>query len=241
MGTDIVGLVEKLDHTLRNASSPERAEKEARYLKSALEHYGVGVPATRVAVKAALREAPDLNHDGLVTLVEALWEVPIHERRLAAVEALSFRTELLGLDDESLLEKLVREAGTWALIDPLAIGVIGDLVDHDKTWGEVLDRWATDDDFWIRRTALLALLVPLRRGDGDWDRFARYADSMLEETEFFIRKAIGWALRDTAKKRPELVFDWLLPRAKRASGVTVREALKPLTLRERQQIEAARM
>jgi 3-methyladenine DNA glycosylase AlkD len=92
----------------------------------------------------------------------------------------------------------------------------------------VLDRWASDEDFWIRRSALLALLGPLRRGSGDFDRFGRYADSMLAERELFIRKAIGWVLRDTGRRRPELVTAWLEPRAERSSGVTLREAVKPL-------------
>ena len=58
--------------------------------------------------------------------------------------------------------------------------------------------------------------------------FLRRADAMLEEKEFFIRKAIGWVLRDTARRRPELVAAWLAPRGHRASGGTVREAVKPL-------------
>ena len=63
---------------------------------------------------------------------------------------------------------------------------------------------------------------------------------MLEEKEFFIRKAIGWILRDTAKRRPELVAAWLAPRAHRASGVTLREAAKPLPPEVREQLLAAR-
>ena len=103
----------------------------------------------------------------------------------------------------------------------------------------ILDRWATDDDFWVRRSALLALLLPLRRGGGDFARFGRYADAMLEEREFFIRKAIGWVLRDTSRKRPELVYAWLRPRVARASGVTVREAVKHLPEAQRDEILAA--
>ena len=87
---------------------------------------------------------------------------------------------------------------------------------------------------------MLALLVPLRRGGGDFERFTRYADAQLEDTQFFIRKAIGWILRDTAKRRPDLVFEWLLPRASRASGVTIREAVKPLSSTQRSEILAAR-
>ena len=62
-----------------------------------------------------------------------------------------------------------------------------------------LDRWSRDEDFWIRRSAMLALLLPLRDGGGDWARFAGYADRLLEEKEFFIRKAICWVLRETSK------------------------------------------
>jgi 3-methyladenine DNA glycosylase AlkD len=83
---------------------------------------------------------------------------------------------------------------------------------------------------------MLALLRPLRRGDGDFRRFTRYAEPALNEREFFIRKAIGWVLRETAKKRPDLVYRWLLPRCAVASGVTVREAVKYLSPRQRADI-----
>ena len=240
MATDVALVVGDLDATLQAAGTTERAEHDARYLRSTIGHYGASVPTTRTAAKAALRQAPELTHDELVALIDALWTEPVHERRLAAVEILTARTDLLGSGDAPLLERLLREAGTWALVDPLAIGVASPLVESDATWGDVLDRWATDQDFWVRRGALLSLLVPLRRGRGDWDRFARYADDMLDENEFFIRKAIGWVLRETAKRRPDLVADWLLPRSGRASGVTVREALKPLSPTQRQAIEDAR-
>jgi 3-methyladenine DNA glycosylase AlkD len=72
-------------------------------------------------------------------------------------------------------------------------------------------------------------LRPLGAGGGDWDRFSRYADALLDEREFFIRKAIGWVLRATSRRRPDLVYAWILPRAERASGVTLREAIKYLS------------
>ncbi len=62
---------------------------------------------------------------------------------------------------------------------------------------------------------------------------------MLEDEELFVRKAIGWVLREAARKRPDLVCEWLLPRAARASGVTVREAVKPLSERQRTAVLAA--
>jgi 3-methyladenine DNA glycosylase AlkD len=229
-----------IDATLRQLGTAERAVHEKAYLKSALRHYGVTVPAIRKVAKEVVGRNPTLEHDQLVGLVEALWSADVHERRMVAVELLDLRSDLLGPADLALLERLLRSATTWALVDGLAASVVGALVDRYPVLGATLDRWAIDTDFWIRRSALLALLGPLRRGGGDFDRFARYADSMLADREFFIRKAIGWVLRETAKQRPDLVYDWLLPRADRASAVTIREAVKPLSPEQRAAIDARR-
>jgi 3-methyladenine DNA glycosylase AlkD len=138
--------------------------------------------------------------------------------------------------DLVLVERLLREAQTWALVDGLAPGIAAPLVERYPALGTTLDRWAADEDFWLRRSALLALLPALARGEGDYERFSRYADAMLGEREFFIRKGIGWVLRETARKRPRLVYEWLLPRAQRASGVTIYEAVRWLSEAEREAI-----
>lgn len=229
----------QIDTALRGQARPERAEHEKAYLKSRLEHYGVSVPAIRSVARAFASQHPGLRHDELLALVDALWGTPVHERRMVAVELLDVYHQRLGSQDVFLLERLLQESQTWALVDPLAASVAGRLVADHPELGPELDRWAEDDDFWVRRAALLAHLGPLRRGDGDFDRFARYADAMLGDQEFFVRKAIGWVLRDTARKRPDLVFDWLLPRASRASSVTIREAVKPLSESQRRAILAA--
>ena len=186
-----------------------------------------------------MKSVGTLSLDDVVAVVEALWQESVHERRMAAAELLAINVDRLGYDDAALLERLLSESRTWALVDVLAASVVGKLVERDERFGAVLDRWAADEDFWIRRSALLALLVPLREGVGDFERFGRYADAMLDEREFFIRKAIGWVLRDTARKRPDMVYEWLLPRAARASGVTVREAVKPLSDEQRRSVIGA--
>jgi 3-methyladenine DNA glycosylase AlkD len=233
-------LIGQIDTALRTQGTPERAEHERAYLKSELEHYGTTVPAIRSVARKVASQHPDLTHDELLRLVEALWAAPVHERRVAAVELLSIYHERLNSADIVLLERLLRESHTWALVDPLAASVTGRLAEHHHELGVVLDRWAEDHDFWIRRAALLTLLGPLRRGEGDFERFGKYADAMLGDKEFFIRKAIGWVLRETAKKRPDLVFAWLLPRAAQASAVTIREAVKPLPESERRAVIEAR-
>ena len=230
---DIGQLASQIDAELAGLGTPERARQENAYLKSDLVHYGVAVPAVRRVAKSVVA----LDHSDLIALVSALWDSPVYERRQVTVELLTVCRDQLVPTDMDLLERFLRESRTWALVDHLAEHVVGELVVQNEQSGSVLDRWARDSDFWIRR---LALLGPLRSGGGDFDRFSRYADSMLEEKEFFIRKAIGWVLRDTAKRRPDLVYEWILPRAARSSGVTLREVVKPLSEQQRERVLAAR-
>jgi 3-methyladenine DNA glycosylase AlkD len=240
LGRPIEEVVPALDARLVAAGSAERAARERAYLKSDLNHYGAPVPAIRAAVRDFFRSEPDLDHDDLVGVVGALWQGRCFDRRAAAIELCDVGRGHLVAGDLAWIESLLRESRTWALVDHLAEKVVGELVVRFPEVVVHLDKWSTDEDFWIRRSSLLALLGPLRAGAGDFDRFARYADGMLEEPEFFIRKAIGWVLRETGKRRPELSFAWLLPRAARCSGVTLREALKPLTLSQRAAILDAR-
>jgi 3-methyladenine DNA glycosylase AlkD len=233
-------LAARIEQRLSTLGTPERAEHEKRYLKSDLDFYGATVWEVRRAAKDELAAGPEPDREQLLAAVESLWSRPVHECRAAAVELLAQRVDLLEPGDLELVERLIRESRTWALVDALAPSVAGPLVERSPELGATLDQWADDDDFWVRRASLLALLLPLRRGDGDFERFGRYADTMLDEREFFIRKAIGWVLRETSKKRPKLVYEWLLPRAQRASGVTVREAVKYLSEEQRAGILARR-
>ncbi len=233
-------LAEQIEADLRAVGTPARAAQEKRYLKSDLDHVGATVPAMRKVVVAVRRAHPGLKREEILALARALWKKPIHERRAAAVELLEQFKKELRPEDIDLVETFLRAARGWALVDNLAASVAGDLVERfPAKLAPVLDRWAKDEDFWLRRSALLALLPPLRRGEGDFNRFCRYADAMLEEKEFFIRKAIGWVLRETAKKTPQRVVDWLLPRATRASGLTVREASKHLPAVDKNRIAQA--
>lgn len=217
-----------IDEQLRSAGTPERAAQEKRYLKSELEFFGVTVPAIRKIVGGFTSEHPDLPRREALALARELWSEPVHERRAAAVELLDRYSDRLTPDDLRLVERLIRESRTWALVDKLAIVAAGGLVERYPELASDLDRWSCDPDFWVRRSALLALLIPLRRGDGDFERFGRYAESMLDEREFFIRKAIGWVLREAGRANPGIVDEWLSTRTHRASGVTVREAVKYL-------------
>jgi 3-methyladenine DNA glycosylase AlkD len=227
-----------IEQRCKAAGNAERAVGERAYLKSDLEFYGVSVSEVRHVAKAFVTAHPDLTHDELAALIRELWARPVHECRMAAVMLLELDARLLGRDDLAVVESMIRGSLTWAYVDDLAGHAAGSLLIKYPELGSRIDAWAVDANFWIRRSALLAQLLPLKQGAA-FDTFAAYADAMLEEKEFFIRKAIGWVLRETGKRRPEEVYRWVLPRAGRASGVTLREAVKYLEPAQREAILAA--
>jgi 3-methyladenine DNA glycosylase AlkD len=209
--------------------APDRAVQEKRYLKSDLEFLGVAVPDIRRVVKAAARGYPGLDAPGMVAWAVALWREPVHERRAAAVEILTLAAPRLTAADLATLERLLRESYTWAYVDGLAVAVAGAIALRDPAgaWPRI-DAWAADGDFWLRRSALLALLGGIRAGAPDLPRFTRYAEPMLTEQEFFIRKAIGWVLREISRRDPAWVAKWTEGHISEMSGVTFREAVRRL-------------
>jgi 3-methyladenine DNA glycosylase AlkD len=234
-------LAQELEIELRAASDPERAAGAKAYLKSDLEFLGVAAQPLRAVARAFLAAHPEIDRAGLIALVRTLWKRPIYDFRAMAVALLERRTKDLVTDDLDLVEDLLRRSHTWALVDWLCTKVAAPLVEADpKSAAAVLRRWSRDEDFWIRRSSLLAQLPALRAGGGDFDLFASFAAGMVEEKEFFIRKAIGWVLRDVSRKHPELTYGFLSDHIHEVSGLTLREGAKYLPKKQREALLRAR-
>jgi 3-methyladenine DNA glycosylase AlkD len=238
---ETAALVDELDRELRFVGDAERAVGAKAYLKSDLEFIGVPAKPLRAVARAFLTEHLELDRTSLTALVRALWDRPVFELRSVAVALLERRTDDLETGDLSLVEELLRRSHTWALVDWLCTKVASPLVDRDPAaTAMVLERWSTDDDFWVRRASMLAQLPALRAGGGDFELFASFASRMVEEKEFFIRKAIGWVLRDVSKKRPELAYGFLRRHIGEVSGLTLREGSKYLPENQRESLRRAR-
>jgi 3-methyladenine DNA glycosylase AlkD len=236
------GAARALTAALRSLGTPERATQEKRYLKSDLEFLGVTVPDMRRAVKAAARHyGEDLDRDAFVAWAVALWREPVHERRMAAVEVLTLAVRRLTTRDLGVVEQLIREAGTWALVDGLAVNVAGAIALRDGSAWPRIDGWASDGDFWVRRSALLALLPGIRAGQPELGRFTAYAEPLLTEQEFFIRKAAGWVLREISRRDPAWVARWTEEHISRMPGVTFREAVRRLPAEEAERLRRLRL
>ncbi|HEV8656978.1 MAG TPA: DNA alkylation repair protein [Candidatus Limnocylindria bacterium] len=223
----------------RAAGSPARAAAGKAYLKSDLRFYGTTVPDIRRAANDFAREHRDLSRAELRKIVDELWSTEVYELRSAGIALLSRHAALLEERDLPWLLGFVRRSRTWAHVDWLAADVVGSVVGESRTALKRLPAWARDENFWVRRTALLAQLRQLSHEGGDFALFARLAAPMLGEREFFIRKAIGWVLREVSKKRPMLTFAFLRDHREEVSGLTLSEGAKYLSAAHRRALRLA--
>jgi 3-methyladenine DNA glycosylase AlkD len=127
-----------------------------------------------------------------------------------------------------VLRRLIVTHSWWDTVDALASHSVGPLVRRQPELARELDDWSVSENLWLRRTALIYQLGYKERTDAA--RLFAYVDRMAHEKEFFIRKAIGWALRQYARTAPAEVKAFLLPRRQKLSGLSWREATKHLSM-----------
>lgn len=238
---DLATRVKAFELSLRENAKPERAEFEKNYLKSSLRFIGANAPAIHQECRAFYRENKGIDKKSLDLLCSSLWQTDCHELRSIAIGVMErFRTKL-GPNDLPRLRRMVIESAGWAHVDTIAVHVVGAIYEAHPEIKNKLRQWSTNKDFWVRRASMLALLNSAKRGDRSaFDLFTEFAVSMLTEKEFFIRKAIGWVLREVSKKQPEWVVEFFDRHAAQASGLTFREGSKYLPEKDRLRLRSMR-
>jgi 3-methyladenine DNA glycosylase AlkD len=229
-------LVGAVRAALAGAGDPVRAVGQQRYMKSAMPYRGLTSTELRTLLRPLLAD-PALAPGSRETWerdVRALWDTASHrEERYAAITMTGARFAREWQDPESLplYRHLVVTGAWWDLVDPVAADRVGPiLLRHRVTVTPLMRADAVDDSMWVRRSAILAQLK--HRSATDLDLLADVVDANLEESrfgrEFFVRKAIGWALRQHARTDPKWVRAFVAARGDRLSGLSRREALKHL-------------
>ncbi len=201
--------IEQIRSALTDVADPTRAEGMAGYMRHRFDFLGVSTPARRAAIREMVRgQGPDWE------LVAACWVQPEREFQYVACDHL--KQAPLGSADLPRLKGLVTEKSWWDTIDALAkpIGRAADAAD--------MRDWARDEDLWVRRVSILHQLG--RRDDADTGLLTEIVLANLGSGEFFIDKAIGWALRDHARHDPEWVRGFLAEQGGKLSALSRREA-----------------
>lgn len=225
MTSDSTAAVTYVQAALVAAADPEKAAGMQAYMKTDMPFYGVQKPG-RVTILRYLKKrfAPE-NRDQYAELVTALWELPHREEKYLAQGVATAFPRFIVPASLPLYERFVVEGAWWDFVDETATHMIRELVLNypGQTW-PIVASWIDDADMWRRRTAILCQVGAKDRTDAD--RLFRFCAARAHEQEFFIRKGIGWALREYAKTDPRAVADFVNRHRNELSGLSYREATK---------------
>lgn len=225
---DAASLLKRLRAAFAEIADPAAAPAMQRYMKSALPYHGVKMPVVRKVARAVLAEVPLPSAAAWRRLVLALWHGATHreERHAALVltadrRALPYQT----MDALPLYEELIVTGAWWDLVDELATHNLGLLLRrHPAPMKRAMRAWSRDPDMWKRRSSILCQIG--FKADTDLDLLYANIEPSLDSKEFFLRKAIGWALRQYAWTDPAEIKRYVKANERRLSGLSRREALK---------------
>jgi 3-methyladenine DNA glycosylase AlkD len=223
-------LLHQLRGALQAAGSPARAVKQQAYMKSAMPYWGVDMTTCRRIARDAVRAWPVVNARAWTRDVRALWRGATHrEERYAALELCADKRArgFLTADALPLAEELIVTGAWWDLVDELASHMVGTMLAQDPVpMKKALRAWSKDKDLWKRRTSIIAQLGAKKATDTAL--LEQCIAPNLADESFWLRKAIGWSLRQYARTDPAWVKRYVKAHQDALSGLSKREALKHL-------------
>ena len=223
-------VIELIRASMAAAADPERAAIQQAYMKSAMPYFGIGSPELKVLLRPLLAAYRPADRGAWEWTIRELWDGATHrEERYAATALARHRVGRAWRDPRmlDLYRHLIVTGAWWDHVDEVASHLVGGvLASHRAEVTPVVRQWAVDGDPWLRRTSVICQLRHGADTDHDLLRFAIEAN--VADTSFWLRKAIGWALRQQAKTNPEWVRAEVERLDGRLSGLSRREALKHL-------------
>jgi 3-methyladenine DNA glycosylase AlkD len=215
---------DRLKPAFEGARDPSRAAGQQAYMRDQFTYLGLTLPTVRRLSREVLAGLPEPTDDDLREVALRCWELPEREYQYFACEVL--RGASPGPSFLSTLRQLITTRSWWDTVDPLATRVTGDLVRRNPSLAETMDAWSAEENMWLVRTAILH---QLHSGTAtDTRRLFSYCTSQAGHHDFFVRKAIGWALRHYARTDPSAVRAFVDAHRDVLSGLSVREATKHL-------------
>ena len=211
--------------SLAAVANPEKAEGMQAYMKTDMPFFGVQKAGRVPIVRHVIKEYPPADRAAYEDLVLALWALPHREEKYVAQGVAVGHKQFLVPGSLSLFQTMIVEGAWWDFVDETATHMVRHLVinDPDETWPTV-DIWIDDEDMWLRRSAIICQVGA--KDHTDPDRLFEFCERRAHEKEFFIRKAIGWALREYAKTDPDSVARFVIAHRHELSGLSYREATK---------------
>lgn len=215
-----------IKNELKQHSDATKAPQMQAYMKTDQPFYGVQSKLRRQIFRDAIKKYPVASRETWETLILELWNGTHREEMYLALEVAERYEKYCDETAWNLFEKLLRSATNWDTVDWLASNLIGKLVYKYRHFEKELWKWSKDDNFWVRRASLLSHLK--HKEKTNIKLLSQTILKLAHEKEFFIRKAIGWVLRQYSYTDPIWVSQFVERYENKLSGLSKREALKAI-------------
>ena len=223
-------LVRALRDGLAASADPVKAPQMQAYMKSVLPFRGVPTPERTRLVKAVLASSAPADRATWEATVRELWDdAEFREERYVAIDVCRDQSARSWQDVDAvpLYDHLVVSGAWWDHVDAVAIALLGPILrSAPSDLAPLVRHWAVDADLWRRRTSII--VQNGAKEATDVELLADVIVANLDDRDFFIRKAIGWALRELAKSQPGWVRTFVAAHTERLSPLSRREATKHL-------------
>jgi len=221
-------LRDDLSRRLRAVADPAKAPAMQAYMKSEMPYLGVQTTPLRAVCKEAFTGIAFRDSTAWRRAVLEIWRAAeFREERYAAIELVNHRSAraFLRLDALTMLREMIVSGAWWDYVDAIASGPLFRVLENDRpATSAVLRQWAHGDDMWLRRSAIICQLPA--KASTDPGLLYDCIEPSLGSREFFLRKAIGWALRQYARTDAAEVARYVTANEDRLSPLSRREALK---------------
>ena len=219
---------------LRRLGKPDLAEKEKAYTKSPLRFYGVAKPEVNALAKDVKRQWRLDAAEDVLPVIGALWDSEFYEEKTLAVVLASLCQRTFDATHlKGVFQSWLNEATSWGHTDELCIRVIGMIAIRDLETFDLIASWADAEHLWTRRASLVAHLPAIRKNQPQLTHLERTCQRLVDDDDFFIRKAIGWVLRELSENYPDETERIILAIGSRASGLSIRESTRKMSQRQR--------
>jgi 3-methyladenine DNA glycosylase AlkD len=219
------GLVELIATHYEAHRNPEKAAGMAAYMKNLFPFSGLQMPTRKLINKAVwLTVQPFVSEDWLLQSALLLWEKNEREYQYAALDLLTKYVKSLSPVALPVIEGLIIHKSWWDTVDAIAARIVGSLVFRFPELLPTIDHYSSHENLWLRRTAILHQLSYKQKTDSE--RLFLYCTVNANSKEFFIQKAIGWALREYSKTNSEAVINYIRSNSHQLSNLSKREGLK---------------
>lgn len=227
--------IKQLQILLRKNANPKYAVFHKQYHKSTKKFYGLKTAVLVECVKKVWQTKPRLSKADILPTIHILWNSDWFEEQVTGLMLLERVQKELTPADLPMIKKMVAQCEGWAMLDYISTKMLGVMAMQygDEIYPNVR-RWSSSKHLWTRRASILVHVLPSRKKQLQAEYAFDTFEELLQEKEFFIRKAIGWTLREIVKHYPESTFEFLKDHLDSVSGLTLREGGRalPLTLRK---------